>query len=115
MTNQINTSRIKEKVPIGIIMKREDTVLDVVATGQNIKRIMCERGYTVKDVQTHLKLSTSQSIYHWFDGKSMPTVDNLYALSDLFCIPVDAMLKGNRKYRLVLCWDDRCTRIYVYY
>ena len=96
-------------------MKREDTVLDMIATGQNIKMIMCERGYTVKDVQTYLKLSTSQSIYHWFDGKSMPTVDNLYALSDLFCLPVDALLKGNRKFRPALLWNDKCTRLCIYY
>lgn len=24
-----------------------------------------------------------QGIYHWLDGASMPTVDNLYALSEL--------------------------------
>ena len=96
-------------------MKREETVLDMIATGQNIKKIMRERGYSVKDVQTYLKLSTPQSIYHWFDGKSMPTSDNLYALSDLFCLPVDAMLKGNRKYRPALRWEDRYTRLCMYY
>ena len=96
-------------------MKREDTVLDMIATGQNIKSIMSERGYTVKDVQTFLKLSTAQSIYHWFDGRSMPTIDNLYALSELFCLPVDAMLKGNRKYRPVLLCYDSCARLYMYY
>ena len=96
-------------------MKRKDTAIDMVMTGQNIKRIMISKGYTVKDIQTYLKLSSVQSIYHWFDGKSMPTIDNLYVLSDLFCVPVDAMLKGNRKYRPVLFWDDRCARLYMYY
>ena len=95
-------------------MKREDTVLDMVAIGQNIKWLMRERGYTVKDVQTYLKLGTAQSIYHWFDGKSMPTIDNLYALSDLFCLPVDAMLRGNRN-RPVFYRNDRYVRLYMYY
>ena len=96
-------------------MKRKDTVLDMVKTGQNLKRIMQLKGYTVKDIQEHLKLSTPQAIYHWFDGKSMPTIDNLYALSDLFCISVDTMLIGNRKYKPVLYWDARCGRFYMYY
>ena len=96
-------------------MKRTDTVLDMVATGQNIKRLVRERGYTVKDVQTYLKLSTAQSICHWFDGKSMPTIDNLYAMSDLLCIPIDAMLKGNREYRPVLYCNGRYGRLCMYY
>jgi len=45
-------------------MKRKDTVLDMVKTGQNLKRIMQLKGYTVKDIQEHLKLSTPQAIYH---------------------------------------------------
>lgn len=96
-------------------MRRKDTVLDMVKTGQNLKRIMRLKGYTVKVIQEHLKLSTPQAIYHWFDGKSMPTIDNLYALSDLFCISVDSMLIGNRKYKPVLHWDDRFGRLYAYY
>ena len=73
-------------------MTRQDTVLDMVKTGKTLKRIMQGKGYTVKDIQKHLRLSTPQSVYHWFDGKSLPTIDNLYALSDLFCMPVDMML-----------------------
>ena len=96
-------------------MKRRETVLDITMTGQNIKRIMQSKGYTVKDVQNYLELSTPQAIYHWFDGKSMPTIDNLYAMSGLFCVPVDVMLKGNREYVFLPYWDDRCGRLYMYY
>ena len=53
------------------MMKRKDTAIDMVMTGQNIKRIMISKGYTVKDIQTYLKLSSVQSIYHWFDGKGI--------------------------------------------
>lgn len=31
-------------------MKRRETILDMAMTGQNIKRIMQSKGYTVKDV-----------------------------------------------------------------
>ena len=96
-------------------MKRKDTVLDMVKTGQNLKRIMQLKGYTVKDIQEHLKLSTPQAIYHWFDGMTMPTLDNIYALSELFRMPVDAIMRGNRKYVYVPFCDPACARIYVYY
>lgn len=96
-------------------MTRQDTVLDMVRTGRNLKRIMQDKGFTVRDIQKHLRLSTPQSIYHWFDGKSLPTIDNLYALSDLFCMPIDMMLKGNRKCVFVLNGVDKCGRLYMYY
>ena len=99
----------------GIIMTRKETILDMAMTGQTIKRIMQAKGYTVKDIQNFLQLSTPQAIYHWFEGKSMPTIDNLYALSGLFCIPVDAMLRGTRSFILSPYWDERCGRLFMYY
>ena len=79
-------------------MKRKYPVIDMARTGQNIKRIMKLKGLKVKDIQEFLELSTPQSIYHWFDGRNLPTIDNLYALSELFHLPVDALLVGNRKF-----------------
>lgn len=80
-------------------MKRKYPVIDIYRTGQNIKKIMQLKGLTVKDIQEYLELSTPQSIYHWFDGRNLPTLDNLYALSELFHLPVDILLKGNRRFK----------------
>ena len=43
-----------------------------------------------------------------------PVIDNLYALSELFHLPVDAMLIGNRKNECK-CQDDICQRVLLYY
>ncbi len=72
-------------------------VIDKKKTGVNLRRLMDERGFTVKDVQQYLELGSVQSVYHWLNGLSMPTVDNLYALSYLFQVPVDYMICGNRR------------------
>ncbi len=96
-------------------MKRKYPVIDMYRTGQNIKRIMQLKGMTVKDIQKFLELGTPQSIYHWFDGRSLPTVDNLYALSELFRLPVDALLKGNRKYEHRSFEKMMYQRVFVYY
>ena len=96
-------------------MKRTYPVVDMVKTGQNIKRIMQTRGLTVKDIQEFLELGTPQGIYHWFAGRSMPTLDNLYALSELFQLPVDALLIGNRKYVCTAYWNPLYRRLFVYY
>ena len=96
-------------------MKRTYPVVDMVKTGQNIKRIMQAKGLTVKDIQEFLELGTPQGVYHWFDGRSMPTLDNLYALSELFRLPVDALLIGNRKYVCTSYWNPISRRLYAYY
>lgn len=71
--------------------------IDVRRTGQRIKQIMKSCGLTTRDIQEYLDLISIQSIYHWFDGRNLPSLDNLYALSELFHVPVDEMLCGNRR------------------
>ncbi|MBR1597582.1 MAG: helix-turn-helix transcriptional regulator [Lachnospiraceae bacterium] len=79
-------------------MQKKYPVIDIIATGNNIKSIMQSRNITVKDIQQFLGLETPQSVYHWLNGRNMPTIDNLYALSELFQMPIDAIIIGNRKY-----------------
>lgn len=74
-------------------------MIDKNATGLNLRKIMDRRGITVKDVQEYLGLASVQSIYHWLNGISMPTIDNLYALSELFGLPIDDLVCGNRPRR----------------
>ena len=65
-------------------------------TGVNLRRIMDMRGITPKDVQEYLGLGCVQSLYRWTDGINMPTIDNLYALSELLQVPIDSIVRGNR-------------------
>ena len=65
--------------------------IDKRKTGIYLRRIMDERGLSVKDVQQYLGIGSVQSVYHWLNGLSMPTIDNLYALRELFQMPVDGM------------------------
>ena len=97
------------------MMRRKYPVIDMLQTGQNIKRIMQAKGLSVKDVQNFLGFSTPQGIYHWFDGKTMPTLDNMYALSELFRMPVDAIMRGNRKFVYVPFINVSYLRLYVYH
>lgn len=71
-------------------------IIDRKRTGIRLRRIMDERGLSVKDVQQYLELGSVQSVYHWLNGLSMPTIDNLYALSELFQMPIDDLVCGNR-------------------
>ena len=88
-------------------------------TGNNIRRIMDKRGVTARDVQKYLGLGCVQSVYRWIDGINMPTIDNLYALSELFQLPIDALVCGNRapivQSNTLETLNLRDRRLYTYY
>lgn len=92
-------------------------MIDKRATGINLRKIMDRHNITVKDIQKYLGLASVQSIYHWLNGISMPTVDNLYALSELFGLPIDDMVCGTRPKRkaVVGAKDAQYKRILAYY
>ena len=70
--------------------------INVKETGANLHEIMDKRGIKAKDVQEYLNLASVQSVYYWWNGTNMPTIDNLYALSQLLRVPIDAIVCGNR-------------------
>lgn len=67
-------------------------IVNMKQTGQNIIAIRNQRGITVRDLQNMLGFSTPQAIYKWQQGQSLPTVDNLVALSAIFAVPIDAII-----------------------
>lgn len=54
------------------------------------------KGMATKAIQKYLGLVEPQSIYHWFAGRSLPIMDDLYALIGSFCVPMDALVCGSR-------------------
>ena len=67
-------------------------VIDMVRTGQNIRNLRIAAGLSVRDVQEAFGFATPQAIYKWQHGDSLPTVDNLVALSVIFDVPIDSIL-----------------------
>ena len=71
--------------------------IDRMRTGERIRALMEERGLSVQEVREHLSLGCVQSIYHWLEGRTLPSLDNLYALSELLMVPMDDMICGGRR------------------
>ena len=90
-------------------------LIDREKTGRHIKAVMEECGLTALDVQKYLSLGCVQSIYHWFYGASLPSIDNLYALSELFMIPMDALICGDRDCVLLTQEKPKHKRARFYY
>ena len=93
--------------------------INLKETGINLLRIMDKRGITPKDVKKYLNLTSVQSVYNWCSGINMPSIDNLYALSQWFGVPIDAIICGNRKsilsQNLVILENPRDRILYLYY
>ena len=67
-------------------------VIDIAATGQNLRRLRLEKGYSVKELQEYLGLGCPQGVYQWQAGRSLPSVDNLYAVSRLWGVSMNEIL-----------------------
>ncbi len=67
-------------------------VIDPAATGANIMRLRNARGLTVRDLQVYFGFDDPQAIYKWQRGQTLPSVDNLYALSAILQVPMDEIL-----------------------
>ena len=79
-------------------------VIDPIATGKNIIRLRVERGMSVRDLQAYFGFEEPQAIYKWQQGKSLPSVDNLYALGALFEVPMeDILVSRTSQLNLIIC------------
>ena len=72
-------------------------VLDARATGARIRELRRANHLKVSEVARFMGFESVQAVYKWQRGESLPTIDNLYALSELFGTPVDSILRGNRE------------------
>ena len=67
-------------------------MIDKRRTGQQIQALMKQNGLSANDVKDSLHVGSVQCVYQWLNGKNLPTVDNLYALGNLFGVGVDGIL-----------------------
>ncbi len=66
--------------------------IDMAASGERIRNVIREKGLTVKDIQEYLHLSCPQPVYRWFNGQIMPSLDHVYALSQLLHVHMEDLL-----------------------
>lgn len=72
-------------------------VLDIKATGERINQLRKDNNLRVIDVAEYMGFESTQAVYKWQRGESLPTVDNLYALSRLLHTSVDDILIGEKE------------------
>lgn len=75
-----------------MLEKVEYPIIDIKRTGWNLKRICEDKKISAVELQNFLGLSCPQTVYRWFSGQAIPSVDNLFALGKLFKLPIDQLL-----------------------
>ena len=69
--------------------------INTVETGRNIRQLRRERGLSIQDVQNAL-LVNRQTVFKWQRGDTLPTLDNLVILADLFNVKLDDIVVTER-------------------
>ena len=70
----------------------EYPVLNTKKTGARIKELREENNLRIEDIRDFMGLESYQAIYKWQSGQSLPSVDNLFALSKLFGTTIEDIL-----------------------
>ena len=97
--------------------------IDNKKTGAWLRSLCKHYGYTVKDIQDYLHISSNQAVYEWFNGHTLPSVNNLLALSNLFGIPMNQLLVDDTHEVIYRAKDDyrmtsmrnRCMKYYMFF
>ena len=67
-------------------------IIDMEKTGSYIRSICKKNGIRTMEIKNRLYMSSVQSVYDWFHGKTLPSVDNLLALSRMLGKSMDELL-----------------------
>lgn len=66
--------------------------IEMTRTGRWLRSICKVKKVSVIMLRQYLRLGSSQSVYGWFCGRTLPSLDNFYAVSQLLCVPLDELI-----------------------
>ena len=66
--------------------------IDYEKTGENIRELCKQKGLTVNQMQELLYVGSNQAIYSWYNGRTLPEINRLYALASLLEVTMDELI-----------------------
>ena len=66
--------------------------VDIPATGSRIKELAMQRGITPEDFRRCLGLGCVQTIYKWYKGQAIPSIDNLIMIAHMLDVKLDDLI-----------------------
>ena len=80
-------------------------VIDLKKTGIQIKEMCRHANLNASQIQRHLNLSCVQTVYKWFSGENVPSIENFYALSLLLGVSMEDLIVTKNKPDHSLFWQ----------
>ena len=68
-------------------------VLDKNKTGENLRRLIKDKGFTFERIAVYLDLSSPRVIYDWINGFKMPKLNHLVMISKLLNVKIEDILE----------------------
>ncbi len=75
----------------------EYPTLDPEKIGRRIRKLRKQKHIKIREISEYMGFGSDQAVYKWQQGVSLPTVDNLFALSKLLDTTVDYILQGEQE------------------
>ena len=72
--------------------------INMLETGRNISRLRKSKGITIRQIQETMGFNTPQAIYKWQNGTTLPSLENLVVLAELFGTTINEIV-------IVQRWD----------
>ena len=79
---------LTKKYPV----KRMDVSINMEKTGEHIKRSIKESGYSMREIMEITGITTEQTIYKWYSGKSIPSLETQIILCKLLGLKITELL-----------------------
>ena len=79
---------VKKRYPV----KRMNVSINMEKTGEHIKRSIKESGYSIRDIMEITGVTTEQTIYKWYSGKSIPSLETQIILCKLLGFRITELL-----------------------
>lgn len=70
----------------------EFPVIDSGLTGQHLREVCKEKNISASQVHQLLCLGSTQTVYDWFKGRTLPSLENMIALSVLLGYTVEDLI-----------------------
>ena len=86
----------KKKYPV----KRMVISINMKKTGANIRRSIMESGYTMREIMEITGITAEQTIYKWYSGKSIPSLETQIILCKLLDLQITELLVLEGEFRV---------------
>lgn len=85
--------------------------IDLERTGVKIKELCANQGITPRQIQEEMHLAGVRAVYKWFDGDTLPSIENLYALAKMLGVPMEEIIVERDTYMSAFRHDELVQKV----